>query len=204
VRVLDAIHERYIKQRRVKRLGAALAPLLPRGARVLDVGCGDGRLAEELHRLRPDVAIRGVDVLVRPDSRIPVTPFDGLNLPAPDAGFDAVLIVDVLHHTDAPGVLLAEAARVARDVVIVKDHDATGFLAPLTLRFMDGVGNARFGVALPHNYLSWAQWKALFAQLGYTIGSSQHRLGIYPPPLTWFFDRSLHFVSALRPARPAS
>jgi SAM-dependent methyltransferase len=204
LRALEAIHEHYVKQRRVRRLGAALAALLPRGARVLDVGCGDGRLAEELHRLRPDSAFRGVDVLVRPDCRIPVTQFDGLNLPAPDGGFDAVLIVDVLHHMDAPGVLLAEAARVARDVVIVKDHDATGFLAPFILRFMDGVGNARFGVALPHNYLSWTQWKALFAQVGYTIVSSQHALGIYPPPLTWLFDRSLHFVSALRPPRPTT
>ena len=204
MKALEAIHEHYIKQRRVRRLGAALAPLIPHGAGVLDVGCGDGRLAEELHRLRPDTSFRGVDVLVRPDCRIPVSKFDGLNLPSPDAAFDVVLIVDVLHHMDTPAVLLTEAARVARTLVIVKDHDATGFLAPRTLRFMDGVGNARFGVALPHNYLSWKQWQRLFAQVGLTPLSIERRLGIYPAPLTWLFDRSLHFVSALSPARRAA
>ena len=34
----------------------------------------------------------------------------------------------------------------------------TGFLAGPTLRFMDWIGNARHGVALPYNYWSAQEW----------------------------------------------
>ena len=65
-------------------------------------------------RQRPDLEITGVDVLVRPKNHIPVQLFDGRQLPFPDQSFDAVMFVDVLHHTDDPSVLLREAKRVAR------------------------------------------------------------------------------------------
>jgi SAM-dependent methyltransferase len=195
--LIERVHERYIKNRRVNVLASRLAPLLPRGARVLDVGSGDGRIAEEIMLLRRDVAFTGVDVLVRTDARIPVIAFDGTRLPFDDAAFDVVLFVDVLHHTEDPGALLREAHRVGRRAVIVKDHDATGFLAVPTLRWMDRVGNARFAVALPHNYLEWRRWTVEFQRLGYTVESVLRRLNIYPVPLRWAFDRSLHFVAVL-------
>ena len=195
---IERVHERYIKDRRVRVLAARLAPLFPQSARVVDVGSGDGRIAEAVGRLRPDLAIAGLDVLVRGDARIPTSRFDGHHLPFDDDTFDAVLFVDVLHHTDDPVELLREAHRVGRRSVILKDHDAQGFLALPTLRWMDRVGNARFNVALPHNYLKWSQWASLFQQLGYTVDGVLRHLGIYPIPLRWVFDRSLHFVAVLR------
>jgi hypothetical protein len=38
---------------------------------------------------------------------------------------------------------------------LIKDHTLNGFLAGLTLRFMDWVGNACYGIALPYHY--WSQ-----------------------------------------------
>ena len=197
--ILDAVHERFIKQRRVRALAAAVAPLLPPSARVLDIGSGDGRLSEEVQRRRPETIITGVDVLVRPGCRIPTTAFDGETVPFPDGTFDVVLLIDVLHHTDSPELLLKEALRVTRNIVIVKDHDASAPLARRTLRFMDGVGNTRFGVALPYNYLSWTEWNALFTRLNCSIISTRRTLRIYPTAIRWLFDRSLHFVCVLQP-----
>jgi hypothetical protein len=62
---------------------------------------------------------------------------------------------------------------------------------------MDRVGNARFGVALPHLYLRWSEWQSLFARLGMSVKSIERRLGLYPWPLSLVFERSLHFVARL-------
>ena len=166
---LDVVHGRLIFGRRVHRLAAALDAALPVDTTVLDVGCGDGSIAAEVMRRRPDVAFTGVDVLVRPNVKIPVREFDGETLPYGDDSFDAVCMIDVLHHTDDPALLLAEAARVAWRLVVIKDHLADGPLAVPTLRLMDWVGNARHGVRLPYNYLTEGQWRSMFSDAGLPV-----------------------------------
>ena len=195
--LIERLHEKYVKSRRVDALAGSLAPLFPRAATVLDVGCGDGMLAEAIHDRRQDVHFRGIDVLARPDARIPVTVFDGASLPFPDDSFDVVLFADVLHHSADAEALLRDARRVSRQAVIIKDHCADGFLAWPTLRFMDRVGNARFGVALPHLYLRWEEWQRMFVRLGMGVATLRRRLGLYPAPLSWVFERSLHFVAVV-------
>lgn len=194
---VERLHERYVKRRRVRALARSLAGVIPSNASVLDVGCGDGRLAEEIVRQRPDVRIEGIEVVERANARIHVSLFDGMRLPFPDERFDAVLFADVLHHTHHAENLLREARRVARDAIVIKDHCADGFLARPTLRFMDRVGNARFGVALPHLYLRWSEWQQMFSRLGMQLVSVDRRIGLYPRPFSWVFERSLHFVARL-------
>jgi SAM-dependent methyltransferase len=195
--LLGWLHGGFVHSRRVTRLAKNIAPLIPRDAKVLDVGCGDGALAALISELRPDIRIEGLDVLVRSQTAIPVRHFDGTHIPYDDATVDVVLMVDVLHHTDDPLVLLRESARVARGEILVKDHLREGFLARLTLRVMDWVGNARHGVRLPYNYWSRAEWKAAFDDLSLVVRHCQSTLNLYPPPASWLFDRSLHFVAAL-------
>lgn len=160
---------------------------------MLDIGRGSGDLAALVMRLRPDVAIVGIDVLVRPDTAIPVTRFDGYHAPFADGAFDAAMIVDVLDHTDDPEALLAEAARVAH-VVVVKDHLRGGFAACATLRFMDWIGNAAHGVRLPYNYLSSAEWRAVWTRIGIGARDFVTAVPLYPRPFSWLFGRGLHFV----------
>lgn len=194
---VEWLHQGYVKQRRVRALAASLASLIPSDATILDVGCGDGSLAEEILRQRPDLRIRGLEVAERDNTRIPVSLFDGIHLPYRDDEFDVVMFVDVLHHTPYASSLLGEACRVAQHAVVIKDHCADGFLARRTLRFMDRVGNARFGVALPHLYLTWTEWLETFERLGISVVALQRRIGLYPRPLSWLFERSLHFVARL-------
>jgi len=193
----DRLHRRIIYSRRIRQLVRHLSALVPHGASVVDVGSGDGMLAATLLKARPDITIRGFDVLVRGETFVPVEPFDGAHIPLADGAVDIALIVDVLHHTDDPGVVLAEAARVARHGVVVKDHLREGFLAGPTLRFMDWVGNARHGVRLPYNYLSMAEWQALFAANRLVPEGWTEDLALYAAPADWLFGRRLHFTTRL-------
>jgi SAM-dependent methyltransferase len=193
--LIEKIHGQCVFGRRVRVIAGHLAAMLPPDASVLDVGCGDGSLAKLIQDLRPDVRMRGIDVLVRPQTAIPVEPFDGTHICATDGSYDVVMFVDVLHHTNDPLVLLREARRVARHSVLLKDHTRNGLLAGPTLRFMDSVGNARHGVALPYKYWRREQWQTAFRELGLQVEVWQQKLGLYPAWANWLFGRSLHFIA---------
>jgi SAM-dependent methyltransferase len=195
--LIERIHAGHVSPRRTRVLCRHFAPLFPQGAHVLDVGCGDGSLAALLVRERPDITLRGVDVLVRGRTHIPVQEFDGRVIPYGDASFDAVVFVDTLHHAEEPMALLREAVRVARQAIMIKDHLCEGVFARPTLRFMDQVGNARYGVALPCTYWPKRRWLEAFESLGLTIDEWRPKLGLYPWPANWVFERSLHFIVRL-------
>lgn len=196
--LIESAHQNYISGRRAVVLAERLAELMPPDSTVLDVGCGDGEIAWLLSHRRRDLRISGVDVLVREGTRIPVEAFDGRTLPFADESFDVVSFVDILHHCEQPLELLREARRVARRAIVIKDHARQGLAAESTLRFMDGVGNRRYGVALPFNYWTPEQWAEAFATLDLTVEQRLQRLSLYPWPLTLAFDRRLHFIARLR------
>jgi SAM-dependent methyltransferase len=200
VSLVGRLHEGLVFPRRIRVLAERLAPLLPQGGRVLDLGCGDGQIAAGVLALRPELSIRGVDVLARPKTHIAVDLFDGAILPYADGSFDAVMIVDVLHHCADPAGLLREARRVSRASVLLKDHLADPWLGRLRLRVMDRVGNLRHGVALTYNYLDRKAWRAMFREVGLVEAYWQEKLGLYPPAARWLFEDSLHFLVELRPA----
>jgi SAM-dependent methyltransferase len=195
--VIGELHDNLVFGRRIRVLADAIGSRLPDRGRVLDVGCGSGDLAALILQRHPDLRIEGIDVLVRPQTAIPVTAYDGVRIPFENDSFDAVMMTDVLHHTDDPRAVLGEAARVAATVV-VKDHLRDGFAARPILRFMDWVGNASHGVRLPYNYLSRSEWERVWSSLGLKSEAMATRLSLYPRPFTWLFDRELHFVAILR------
>ncbi|QDM28177.1 class I SAM-dependent methyltransferase [Tardiphaga sp. vice304] len=196
-RAVGSAHTALIPARRTSRLADLLSVHLPRNANVLDYGSGDGLLASLIMKHRQDVTIVGIDVLKRPTSLIPVEIFDGKTIPHADKSFSAVMIVDVLHHTDDPQSVLREVARVTQGSVIIKDHLADSMLSRPILRCMDWVGNAPYGVRLPYNYLSTKQWDAIFDGAGLSTTSLSKKLNLYPAPLSWVFDRDLHFIANL-------
>jgi len=194
---VETIHGRYVHDRRTRVLSGHLAKVIPENVLVLDVGSGDGLLGQLISQIRPDVTIKGIDVLVRPRTHIPTEKYDGERIPYGDTSFDGVMFVDVLHHTTDPMILLREAARVARSTIVIKDHLLDGLFAGQTLRFMDRAGNARHGIPLPYNYWTKETWFDAFNTLGLRVGMWTAKLCLYPRPATWLFDRSLHFVARL-------
>lgn len=115
------------------------------GNRVLDVGCGDGRLAP-LIRERGAV-YAGVDVS---ESAVRLCREKGLDVrqcdttqiwPFPDDAFDAVTIFEVLEHLFRPDLCLAEARRVVRDGGLVIGSVPNAAVLPNRLLFAGGIFN---------------------------------------------------------------
>jgi SAM-dependent methyltransferase len=146
---------------------------------------------------RPGVTVKGIEPVLRERSNRSVEQFDGKAIPFPDRSFDVVMLVDVLHHTDDPIVVLRDAARVARRALIIKDVLRDGFMVDTTLRFMDRVGNLRYGVPLPYTFWSRQKWVSSFDDLGLKVRSWKKVLGLYPWPATLIFQRDMHFVTEL-------
>jgi len=195
--IIEKTHKKYIYGRRINILAKSLSVLLLEKEQVLDVGSGDGLLAKRIMQDRGDVQIHGLDILWRDQTHIPVKLFDGNCIPYDDRSVDVVMLVDVLHHTKDPIMLLKESKRVARRAIILKDHICDGFLAIPVLKFMDSVGNERHGVTLPYNYWSSQQWYDTFDELALSVSVWKTDLSLYPTPISWIFDRSLHFIARL-------
>jgi len=191
-------HHALVFQRRTQVLAELLAKQIPERASVLDIGCGDGTVASLIASLRPDISIQGVEFLVRPDCKIPCVIYDGVKLPFPDASFDVCMFVDVLHHTQNIGALLAESRRVSRSYVLIKDHIDENILDNATLRLMDWVGNRPHGVRLTYNYQSRKEWSEHFSKGGLKELTWTNKVPLYPPPTSLIAGRGLHFVALLR------
>jgi len=98
----------------------ALAQLVPHGARVLDLGCGDGAMLAHLQATRGctgyGVEIDDANVMAcvkRGVNVIQLNLDEGLAL-FDDASFDVVLQIDTLQHLRNAEVMLRETARVGR------------------------------------------------------------------------------------------
>jgi SAM-dependent methyltransferase len=193
------MHESLVFNRRVKVLVEQIAALLPPQAHILDVGTGDGQIAKQIAEKQPGSTVEGIDVMRRDTTHIPVTLFDGHTIPMADKSVDVVTFVDVLHHTDDPKRLIAEAARVARKAVIIKDHLSENLIDHFTLRFMDWVGNAPHGVVLPYNYAPRRDWNKWFAAANLRTDHFETDVPLYPAPASAIFGRRLHFITRLVP-----
>jgi len=193
-------HEKLIFNRRVRVLVEQIGAHLPPNAQMLDVGTGDGQIAKMIGARQDGTSVQGIDIMERKTTHIPVTLFDGKVIPMDDDSVDVVTFVDVLHHTDDPQILIKEAARVARQAVIIKDHLSENALDHATLRLMDWVGNAPHGVVLPYNYAPRRDWDGWFTAAGLTTAAFDTHVPLYPAPLSWVFGRKLHFIARLTPS----
>ena len=195
---VQRIHKLFVLDRREAVLARSIEAVLPADVRsVLDVGCGDGIISEAIARSGREV--EGVEVHSRESCRVKYSLFDGRKLPFPDASFDAVMLVDVLHHTDNIEDLLTECRRVARKCIVIKDHTWSNRLDFGVLRFMDWVGNRSYGVRLIYNYQKKSQWQAIFRNIDVHVARWDGHVSLYPFPFSLLFENGKHFVTRLEP-----
>ena len=178
-------------------LAPSIASLLPESGTVLDVGCGSGEISAQVEATKPGLRFSGIDVVKRRSCAIPMSLYDGWDFPFADRSYDYVLFVDVLHHTSDPLMLLAEAKRVARKGIVIKDHLCDTTWARRILAFMDWVGNRQYGVALPSNFWSSQQWTEAWRKLGTEPDAWITGVGLYPRPFRPLFEHGLHFLARL-------
>jgi methionine biosynthesis protein MetW len=103
---------------------AAVADAVPAGARVLDIGCGDGALLAYLRDTK-GVDARGIDVLA---GNVASAVARGLSVVQGDAdadlsdypadAFDMVILSDTLQAMRAPATVLGELVRIGRRAVV--------------------------------------------------------------------------------------
>jgi SAM-dependent methyltransferase len=186
-------------------LAELLATQIPARAAVLDIGCGDGTIARLATNYDPSVSVQGIEFAPRGNCLIECAAFDGSTIPYPAASFDVCMFVDVLHHLgDSRGIerLLAEACRVSRRYVLIKDHLCENYFDFKTLQFMDWVGNRPHGVILPYNYQNRDQWDKHFLAAGLKAKQWQAGMPLYPFPFSALFGRRLHFIALLEKPGP--
>ena len=101
-----------------------IASLVPQGARVLDLGCGDGALLAHLRTTRGctgyGIEIDDANVLAcvkRGVNVIQLNLDEGLTM-FDDASFDVVLQIDTLQHLRNAEVMLRETVRVGRAGIV--------------------------------------------------------------------------------------
>jgi ubiquinone/menaquinone biosynthesis C-methylase UbiE len=102
-----------------RRLTRALAASLPPAGRLLDAGCGTGRLARRVRSARPDVHLTLLDASAAMLSLVADVPGDRvrgtvLDLPFAHDRFDTVISAWVLETLNDPDRALEQCARVLR------------------------------------------------------------------------------------------
>lgn len=118
------------------KVADVFAAALPPGARCLDVGSGDGFVADLLLRRRPDIRITLTDIapavggFLQPPltERVELRPSTSVSdLIGSGGRWDAVIMTDVVHHIPpaARGAVLADLAAVCREagsrMLLIKD-----------------------------------------------------------------------------------
>jgi ubiquinone/menaquinone biosynthesis C-methylase UbiE len=108
---------------KVRYLMRVLQQRSVRAARLLEVGCGSGRILRTIRAHDPDIALAGIDLSASQIDAarrahgtldIDYRSGDGERLPYDDESFDFVIFLDYLEHIERPRESLAEMYRVLK------------------------------------------------------------------------------------------
>ena len=180
----------------------AVRRLLPERGRILDLGCGTGRLSARLHEwgysvVALDTAAEMLHI-TRARTEVPVVLADGFQLPFGAETFDAVVALRVaFHYRQLDPLLLAARGVLKRGGVLIFDTCSWSPRAPVA------IGGGSWGGRV------WVQRSGLVrrtaAELGFTVGSetaafflTPHLYRVLPLPFVLALEKlEKHAPSAL-------
>lgn len=158
-----------------------IIPYLRDSRNIVDIGSGTGDVAFLLGKRGKKITAVDVGDFHGP-RLVKTTIYDGKKLPFPNQSFDTALLLMVMHHTPDPEVVFSEAARVAKEVVVIE----TSYTNPINKFFTvvsDAIGNLR-AEAFWNSYKEHSGWKEFFENHGFKIIVSykfnDKNLGVIP------------------------
>lgn len=170
--------------KRSERIFRQIEPYIEERSRVLDLGCGDGKVGYIL-KLEKGSEVQLMDTKNHNKTPLVLEIYNGSSIPRPNDSFDHVLLITELHHSDNPILLMNEALRVAEKSVIVIE---SVYFEKIPLHrkvnavidwFSSRVLNDP-EVNVPFNFLTPEAWVAVFQNLGGKVTGMEH-LGIDQP-----------------------
>ena len=151
---------------RAKRVSGFITPWLSNGQRVLDLGCGNLLVGKHVQE-GAGVRVTGVDVIDINQTPLPLTLYDGKEIPFDERSFDVTYAAFILHHTEDVRALLAECIRVTKGrLLVLEDVYRNGFELGLTRALDYNNKLVAPEMPLPLNFMREREWLALFEQLG--------------------------------------
>ena len=199
-------HDKFISPRRRRVIKDAVVEILPKKDHYeswLDVGTADQKLFRLIYEsLDHCTDVQTLDIYPVANPALKHTVYDGKTIPFPDNSFDIVSFIDVLHHTDNITDLLAEAKRVAKKFILIKDHKyETGFHKRV-LEIQDWFGRFSvkdFDFPLPYEFLTYNQWQNIFVDLQLKVICLKESMDYsHPFPFDIVYPAHLHFVCLLQ------
>src|SRR6266700_3965858 len=172
--------------------------VLPRGQKLLDLGCGDGRfLAAAKTLFEETIGVEGSEEAAaraeRAGVRAVVADITDTPLPFPSGHFDCVTCLDVIEHVPDPRPLLSEAARLLRP-------GGTFLLTTPNIRYLKRIASLLFAGRFPKTskdpepydggHFHFFTFKDIVSLLNAAGLTTVQRRGIIPS----------RFLSVLRPA----
>lgn len=152
---------------------------------LLEIGSGPGSIIEIFRNnghniMGLDIADNSYNQALKPDI------YDGQNMPYADNQFNCAMLLTTLHHTPDPDMIIAEAMRVAKRLIIIEDVYDTMFQAAYT-KAADSITNMEF-IGHPHSNRSDAEWRQCYDNMGLRL--IHHK--IYP--LAKFFKQAVYIL----------
>ena len=163
-----------------------ITPFLQKEDTILDIGCGNARLAYALKENGYKIALLDIENLSEFPDFCPLV-YKGEIMPFEDKKFDKTLLISVLHHTQNPISVLKEAKRISHKIIIIEDIYRNIWQQYLTYA-MDTLVNFGFS-SMTYQNRNDAEWKNIFFHLSLKIEAESEQRVLF------FFRQKTYFLS---------
>lgn len=150
---------------------------------MLDLGCGDGRIAWQIKKnWTGEIILTDIQKTVK--VKLPFVWWDGKILPFPNQNFDIVLLSFILHYCHRPEQVLKEGKRVVKKKILVLEDCPQNIWEKVILRLANWYAHRRHWQSRPKWFFGAGEWEKIFKnahlrlvkRIDFKIGFWRHSL----------------------------
>jgi ubiquinone/menaquinone biosynthesis C-methylase UbiE len=139
---------------------------LNKNDKIIDIGGGLGTVSYILNKKGFSTIVIDLHDLSIFQEIQPIV-YNGTTIPYDDKSFDVALVLTVLHHAKSPEIILNEAKRVAKRIIVIEDV-YNSLLQKYITFVIDSFANFQF-FNHPHGNKTQNEWTRLFKDLNMEI-----------------------------------